>query len=97
MCCLNTLNLNENTNPSVPSLGKGKGYTKAGNCCCCDDCSCKQCCDLSATYTSQEGIKGPTVRAPCFCCKCYCCSCNCNCYNCFNLDVELDIEDYKRS
>jgi hypothetical protein len=94
-CCLNSLDLNENINPKMPSLGKGKGYTKVGNCCdcCSDDSNCKQCGDYVATYTSQEGIKGPTVRAPCFCCKCDCCYCCCCCCNCCNFDVELDIED----
>ena len=98
-CCLDTLDLTEGTNPKLPSLGVSKGHTKVGNCCCCcccDDGQCKHCYDLAATYTSQEGNKGPTVRSPCICCckdccSCYCCCCCCK--DCCNFDIELDIED----
>ena len=96
-CLPKSLDLKENTNPKAPSSGENKGYTKVGNCCCCccfSDEKCNECCDLYATYKSQEGNRGPTVRSPCFCICCDCgpCCC-CNCCKCFNLDIELDIED----
>ena len=91
-CCYpGTLELKEGTKPKIPSSGESKGYTKVGNCCC--DCKCKDCCDLAATYTSQEGNKGPTVRSPCFCCCKHCGRCVCCFCDCCNFDIELDIED----
>jgi hypothetical protein len=89
-CLSSTLDLKENTNPKVPSLGERKGYTKVRDCCY-EGCNFNQCCDLAATYTSQEGNKGPTVRSPCICCCGVCRSCNC--CKCCNLDAEIDIED----
>ena len=103
-CLPKSLDLKKKYKSKVPSSGENKGYTKVGDCCCCCccgggcDCDCKQCCDLYATYTSQEGNKYPTMRSPCFCscCNicdcgaCCCCCCCCNCCKCFNLDIELD-------
>lgn len=82
-CCLGQdLYLRENTEPDNPDFRVGiqKGRTTASVCDCCSD--------KTVSYTSQEGMRGPTVRL--FCCdsikkSCACCLCNCSD---FNLPIE---------
>jgi hypothetical protein len=88
-CCpLNTLYLRENVDPESPDFNVGvkKGKTEVPWYICCETCR-----DKTASYTSQEGINGPTIRAKCcdirkhVCLRKCCCGATC--------DFEIDIED----
>ena len=100
-CCSgNLLHLRENLEPDNPDFNVGvkKGSTLTAKCCG----------DIFTTYTSQEGLRGPTIKLQCCeyyknrivgCGYCYPCPypcpnpCPCSyCCNCGN-DVEIIIED----
>ena len=93
LCCFNCRNhnllfLRENIDPDSPDpdVGVKKGQTDVPTCCCCASCT-----DKTASYTSEQGFKGPTIRAKCCdICK-HVCLKNC-CYG-MTCDFEIDIED----
>ena len=90
-CCPpSILFLRENIDPESHDFNVGvkKGTTEVQNTCCCSCCR-----DKTASSTSQEGFKGPTIRAKC----CDICKHQCLykcCYGC-TYDFEIDIEDEK--
>ena len=90
-CCPpSILFLRENVEPENPNpnVGIQKGFSEVPNTCCCSCCR-----DKTAFYNTQEGFKGPLVRAKCCdICK-HRCIYNC-CFNC-TCDFEMDIEDEK--
>ena len=77
-CPPSILNLRENMDPDNPDFNVGirKGTTAKSGCCLTD---------TIVSYFTQEGMKGPTVRAPC-CSNCGCCCASCN-------DIVMNIED----
>ena len=82
-CCCNpnSLFLRENLDPDNPDFNVGVKKGATTSVCCCGD--------RFVSYTTQEGMKGPTVKAQC-CEPCKsCCSkiCGCGC------DIEMIIED----
>ena len=90
-CCPpSILFLRENVEPENPNpkVGIQKGSTEVPNTCCCSCCR-----DKTVFYNTQEGFKGPLVRAKC----CDICKHRCIYHCCFNCtcDFEMDIEDEK--
>ena len=94
-CCCNCcppsiLFLRENIEPENPdpNVGVQKGFTEVPNTCCCSCCR-----DKTAFANSQEGFRGPLIRAKC----CDICRHRCIYHYCFNCtcDFEMDIEDEK--
>jgi hypothetical protein len=76
-CCPpSILNLRENVDPDNPDFNVGikKGRTSKYGC---------LLTDKVVSYFSQEGMKGPSIRAGC-CTGCICCDCS---------DIIMDIED----
>lgn len=88
-CCIGDIfYLRENLEPDNPDFNVGvkKGSTLAGGCCG----------DILTTYTSQEGLRGPTVKVQCCeLCKDRTLGCGCCCSNagCCGYDTELIVED----
>ena len=90
-CCPpSILFLRENLEPDNPNpkVGIQKGFSEVPNTCCCSCCR-----DKTVFYNTQEGFKGPLVRAKC----CDICKHRCIYHCCFNCtcDFEMDIEDEK--
>ena len=75
-CPSKILNLRENIEPNNPdfNVGRKKGITYAAGCCLGDK---------SVIYLTQDGERGPRIKASC-CQGCCCCDCN---------DYTIDIED----
>lgn len=88
--CNSKLWLRENIDPDSRDFNVGvqKGMTELPKTCLFCQCCCH---DRVAEYTTQEGLKGPTIRAKCCDIVKHQCLYSC-CYGC-TYDFEMDIEN----